>query len=243
MSKIVIYLGPSLAPSIAQSWLNATYLPPIKRGDLAMLSPDVQIVGIIDGVFHQSLAVSPKEIIGLLDRGVNVYGASSIGALRAAEAHSYGMIGVGKIFEMYRDREIDADDEVAVAYDPSTELTVSEPLVNIRSALKTAVAEGIILSDEADQIICTLKSIYYPLRSYQLVERMSPALAPFLRASHYNQKSDDAVFLLRTIASLGQEGATAGPVSDPEKLRESFTLNTAGSPIERSARVPGTTTP
>jgi hypothetical protein len=243
MSRIVIYLGPSLALSTARSWLNATYLPPIKRGDLAKLSPDVQIVGIIDGVFHQSLAVSPKEIIGLLDRGVSVYGSSSIGALRAAEAHSYGMIGVGKIFEMYRDREIDADDEVAVAYDPSTDLTVSEPLVNIRSALSTAVAEGIICCDEADQIIRTLKGIYYPLRTYQLVERMSPALAPFLKASQYNQKRDDAVLLLRTIVSLGQEGALTSSIHDPEKLRESCTLSTAGSSSERPARVPGTTRP
>jgi hypothetical protein len=243
MSKIVIYLGPSLSSATARSWLNATYLPPIKRGDLALLSPDVQIVGIVDGVFHQSLAVSPKEIVALLDRGVSVYGASSIGALRAAEAHTYGMIGVGKIFEMYRDREIDADDEVAVAYDPSTELTVSEPLVNIRSALRTAVAEGIIRCDEADEIIRTLKGIYYPLRSYQLVERMSPVLTPFLRASHYNQKRDDAVLLLRSIASLGREDALASPVRDQEKLRESFTLNTVDSPIGRSARVPGTTRP
>ena len=200
MSNIVVYLGPTLARSTAQSWLNATYLPPIKRGDLATLPHEVQIVGIIDGVFHQSLAVSPKEIIALLDRGVRVYGASSIGALRAAETHMYGMIGVGEIFAMYRDRLIDADDEVAVAYDPSSERAVSEPLVNIRSALRLAVAQGLIPSKEAGEIISTMKGIYYPSRSYQLVGRMSPALAPFLKATRYDQKRDDAVLLLRTIA-------------------------------------------
>ena len=200
MFNIAIYLGPTLAVSTARSWLNATYLPPIKRGDLATLPDDIQIVGIIDGVFHQSLAVSPKEIIALLDQGVRVYGASSIGALRAAETHMYGTIGVGEIFEMYRDREIDADDEVAVAYDPFTERTVSEPLVNIRSALRVAVAQGIIFSQEAGEIISAIKEIYYPSRSYQLVARMSPALAPFLKAARYDQKGDDAVLLLRTIA-------------------------------------------
>jgi hypothetical protein len=200
MSNIAIYLGPTLAVSTAQSWLNATYLPPIKRGDLAHLDADTDIVGIIDGVFHQSLAVSPKEIIALLDQGVRVYGASSIGALRAAETHMYGTIGVGEIFEMYRDREIDADDEVAVAYDPFTERTVSEPLVNIRSALRLAVAQGIIPSNEAGEIISAMKQIYYPSRSYQLVACMSPALAPFLKAARYDQKGDDAVLLLRTIA-------------------------------------------
>ena len=209
MSDIVVYLGPTLALSIARSCLSATYLPPIKRGDLARLPPDIQIVGIIDGVFHQSLAVSPKEVIALLDRGVRVYGASSIGALRAAEMHMYGMIGVGEIFEMYRDRVIDADDEVAVAFDAFTGRTVSDPLVNIRSALRLAVAQEIIPSKEADEIISTLKDIYYPSRSYQLVGRMSPALEPFLRAARYDQKRDDAVLLLRTIARY----ATALPIA------------------------------
>jgi TfuA protein len=201
MPKIAVFLGPTLAHSTAQSCLNATYLPPIKRGDLATLPDDIQFVGIIDGVFHQSLAVSPKEIIALLDRGVRVYGASSIGALRAAETHMYGMIGVGEIFEMYRDRVIDADDEVAVAYDPFTERAVSEPLVNIRSVLRLAVANGIIPAQEAAEIISAMKGIYYPSRSYQLVGSMSPALARFLKAARHDQKRDDAVLLLRTMAT------------------------------------------
>ena len=170
-----------------------------------MLPHDIKIVGIIDGVFHQSLAVSPKEIIALLDRGVRVYGASSIGALRAAETHMYGMIGVGEIFAMYRDRVIDADDEVAVAYDPVTDRAVSEPLVNIRSALRLAVEQAIIPDHEAGEIISTMKGIYYPSRSYELVGRMCPALAPFLKAARYDQKRDDAMLLLRTMAGRRTE--------------------------------------
>ena len=204
MSSTAIYLGPTLDLVTAKSWLDATYLPPVKRGDLEELPRTITAVGIIDGVFHQSLAVSPKEVIALLDRDVRVYGAASIGALRAAEMHMYGMIGVGTIFEMYRDREIDADDEVAVAYDPSTDRAVSEPLVNIRLALRIAVQESAISGDEADHIINALKQIYFPLRSYQLVITMCSTLAPFLsaRAKCFDQKRDDAVLLLRTLASL-----------------------------------------
>lgn len=205
MSDTAVYLGPTLARSTAQSCLDATYLPPIKRGDLAMLPYEIQVVGIIDGVFHQSLAVSPKEIIALLDRGVRVYGASSIGALRAAETHMYGMIGVGEIFAMYRDRVIDADDEVAVAYEPVTDRAVSEPLVNIRSVLRLAVTQGIISGQEASEIISTMKGIYYPSRSYELVGRMCPALGPFLKAARYDQKRDDAMLLLRTMAGRRTE--------------------------------------
>jgi hypothetical protein len=207
MSDTVVYLGPTLAHSTAQSCLDATYLPPIKRGDLATLPDDIQIVAIIDGVFHQSLAVSPKEVIALLDRGVRLYGASSIGALRAAETHMYGMIGVGEIFEMYRNGQIDADDEVALAYCPSTHRPTSEPLVNIRFALRAAVARGIIFQKEADEIIRTLKDLYFPLRSYQLVSRLCPALDGFLRSTRWDQKRDDALLLLQTMA--GVQGASA----------------------------------
>jgi hypothetical protein len=200
MSDIFVYLGPSLPVAIARSLLNATYLPPLKRGDLANLPPDAKTVGIIDGVFHHSLAESPKEVLTLLERGVRVYGASSIGALRAAETHIYGMVGIGTIFQMYRDREIDADDEVAVAYDPSTNRAVSEPLVNIRLALRIAVEQGIISGREADQIISAMKCTYYPSRSWQLVASMSPALAPFLESAHFDQKRNDALLLLQTLA-------------------------------------------
>ncbi len=200
MSDIVVYLGPSLPIATARSLLNATYLPPLKRGDLANLPPDTKTAGIIDGVFHHSLAESPKELIALLERGVRVYGSSSIGALRAAETHIYGMIGIGTIFQMYRDREIDADDEVAIAYDPSTDRAVSEPLVNIRLALRIAVEQEVISGKEANRIISAMKGIYYPSRSWQLVANMSPALAPFLNSARYDQKRDDAILLLQTIS-------------------------------------------
>ena len=61
MNGTVVFLGPSLPISRAQAVLpEATYLPPIRRGDLiAALHDRPAIVGIIDGQFLQSLAVSP----------------------------------------------------------------------------------------------------------------------------------------------------------------------------------------
>jgi hypothetical protein len=203
MAKIAIYLGPSLDLATARSILDATYLPPIKRGDLAELSVKIKTIGIIDGEFFQSLAVSPMEVLPLLDRGVKVYGSSSMGALRAVETYPYGMIGVGTIFELYRDSVIDADDEVALTYDPSTYRPSSEPLVNIRFALKTAVQENLLAQSKADELIQTLKQIYFPFRSYQLVRQLCPELKIFLDERRPNQKRDDAILLLRTIANRG----------------------------------------
>ena len=53
-----------------------------------------------------------------MEEGIQVLGASSMGALRAAELHGFGMIGYGTIFEWYRDGLIDGDDEVALWHEP-----------------------------------------------------------------------------------------------------------------------------
>ena len=42
-----------------------------------------------------------------------------MGALRAAELHVFGMVGVGRVFELFRDGLLEDDDEVAVAHGPA----------------------------------------------------------------------------------------------------------------------------
>src|ERR1700709_1435788 len=205
MFNTAIFLGPSLDTAAALAILNATYLPPIKRGDLSQLSREIKTVGIIDGEFYQNLAVSPKEVLQLLNRGIKVYGSSSTGALRAAETHIYGMVGIGAIFEMYRDELIDADDEVALTYDQNMYRPSSEPLINIRFALKAAVLEGLIPEFVADGIIKEIKALYFPFRSYRLVVQRFPKLKSFIEKNRPNQKRDDAKLLLQTIARAGRD--------------------------------------
>src|SRR5436309_15622699 len=98
----VIFLGPSLAIKEAAAILDADYRPPVKRGDIdVLISPPPPAIGIIDGEFFQSLAISPKEVLRAIEAGIPVWGASSMGALRAAELYPFGMIGVGTVFELY----------------------------------------------------------------------------------------------------------------------------------------------
>ena len=54
-----------------------------------------------------------------------------------AELHTFGMVGVGRIFEGYRDGQLDADDEVAVIHSSSEQgyRVCSDALVNIREGL------------------------------------------------------------------------------------------------------------
>ena len=66
-----------------------------------------------------------------------------MGALRAAEMDTLGMVGIGEIYRMYKSGELESDDEVALVFDPSR-AWLSEPLINIRFTLKRAKEEGII---------------------------------------------------------------------------------------------------
>jgi hypothetical protein len=217
LARTVIFTGPSLPPAEAVNTLaGATVLPPIKRGDLASirsLNPDA--IAIIDGEFFQNLAVSPKEILPLLERGVRVYGASSVGALRAVEIAKFGMIGVGRVVRLFRMGVLDGDDEVALTYCPETYRHVSEPLVNIRYALRGAVRAGVLDNGDEQAIIARVKRAYFPDRTRPFVlsiageisgQAQSERLRPFLEAETYDVKLADARALLKRVASVVRDG-------------------------------------
>jgi len=207
MHDIAIYLGPSLDRAEALSILDASYLPPICRGDLAKLPEQTGIVGIIDGEFFQNLAVSPKEVVAALDRGIKVFGAASMGALRAAETCHFGTVGVGEIFRMFCDGVLDGDDEVALAYDRGSYAHYSEPLVNIRRALEIAVSKSVIDEQERQQLVEKMKSYYFPDRSYRALTKFCPRLRDFFeRCPPPHVKREDARQLLLAIRNSMKPG-------------------------------------
>lgn len=211
-SGAVIFTGPSLRPDEARTLTDATILPPIRRGDLdsiAALKPEA--IGIIDGEFYQSLAVSPKEILPLLEAGVKVYGSSSIGALRAVELSKFGMIGVGRVFRLFRAGFLDADDEVAVAYDPSTYQVTSEPLVNTRYMLRAAAQKRILNHADAAEIVSKMKAAYFPERTRGLLfsvararigDERSRTLRRFAETEPHDIKRQDARMLIRAMSRV-----------------------------------------
>jgi hypothetical protein len=107
----VVFLGPTVPRAAAQSILRADYQPPARQGDFYryLCGPRRTLV-LIDGFFHAQPSVWQREVLAALAEGFRVLGASSMGALRAAELHRFGMIGHGTIFEWYRDGTIDGDD-------------------------------------------------------------------------------------------------------------------------------------
>ena len=124
-SATIVFLGPTLPLAEARALLPAAqFRPPVAMGDVYRLvrpaarRPPARIA-IIDGLFEQVPAVWHKEMLYAMERGVEVSGAASMGALRAAELHPFGMIGVGPIFTAYRAGRLEDDDEVAVAHGPA----------------------------------------------------------------------------------------------------------------------------
>lgn len=210
MHDTVIFLGPSMPVEDARRLLDAEFLPPIRRGDIARLPASIRFVGIVDGEFFQNLAVSPKEIIGALDRGVKVFGSSSMGALRAAETHTFGMVGIGRIFEQFRDGILDADDEVAVAYEPGTYRALSDAMVNLRESLALAHAAGVITENQQVELISAMKVRYFPHRSWQALEQICPPLRKFAeRQILPDLKREDACALL-TAVGCARKNEAAG---------------------------------
>ena len=166
---VAVFLGPSLPRSEATAILDADYHPPVRQGDLyRILTSGVKTVVIIDGLFNSVPSVWHREILDAMAEGVCIIGASSMGALRAAELHTFGMIGHGTVFEWYRDGVIDGDDEVALVHgdEESGFRAQSEPLVNIRYTLGRAVEDGCLSAERADALVAYAKELYYPHRSY-----------------------------------------------------------------------------
>jgi hypothetical protein len=215
-TRAVIFLGPTLPVEEARAILDAVYLPPARQADVisAVTTYRPRIIGLVDGVFGQSLSVWHKEILYALSRGVRVYGASSIGALRAAETAEFGMIGIGEVYRMYASGELMDDDEVALAHGDAESgyRPASEPMVNLRKTFEQARDAGVFDGEMCNRWIALAKSMYFPERTLPaILERAAaegmPAptiarVAQLLRASYVDVKRQDAILLLQTIRDL-----------------------------------------
>lgn len=118
----LLFAGPTLSGWKGRLPDAVTLRPPAAAGDIlaAIRAPaPPRAIGLVDGVFGLSPSVWHKEILDALDRGIAVLGAASLGALRAAELHRFGMVGVGRVFEAYRDGRQLRDDAVLVAHAPA----------------------------------------------------------------------------------------------------------------------------
>jgi hypothetical protein len=146
--------------------------PPIRQGEVyrAALTGPV-VIGIVDGYFEVVPTVWHKEILWAMAQGIHVFGAASIGALRAAELDCFGMRGIGQIYEAFRDGVLEDDDEVAVLHGPE-ELgypPLTEAMVNIRATFAEAMRSGVLTPALAVRLTEIAKALFYKKRTYDAV--------------------------------------------------------------------------
>ena len=213
-----VFLGPSLSQTRAEEILPAVYLPPAKRGDVvsAIHTYQPEAVILIDGYFEQAPSVWHKELLWALDQGVRLYGAASMGALRAAELTQFGMVGVGRIFEAYMSGHFAPfhdpfgdDDEVAVVHGPAEiGYPSSDAMVDIRATLAAAASAGIIVDSEMQRVAAAAKKLFYKRRMWKDVleaGQASDALRTWLPTNRVWQKRIDAEHLLKHVRDGGDD--------------------------------------
>jgi hypothetical protein len=249
-----VFIGPTLPRDEVRDLLpGVTVRPPVRHGDLLALDPAPgDRVLLVDGLFHQVAPVRHREVLALLARGVVVAGSSSMGALRAAELGAFGMRGVGRVFEMYRDGAVTADDEVAVVYGPAEDgyPQLSRPLVDVRHSLDRAVAAGVLGRPEAAGLLEAVRLLPYRLRVRPAIERAARAARPgaaerwvdWARTHPVDLKADDARLLLRLAAARSPLLAPPGP-GDRTPVRLDTTLLRRWRAAHRGVRRAGRPVP
>jgi len=168
-----LFAGPSVPHNVREECATrAVVLPPVAGGDLLRVKARKgDVIGIIDGFFYRRPAVKHKEILDLLASGVKVYGAASMGALRAAELADFGMVGIGRVFNDYRHGVVIGDDEVALLH--GTEAENYEPytmaLINVRYALMDAARCGQLRDDVANQALEAASQLPFMDRTFEAI--------------------------------------------------------------------------
>jgi hypothetical protein len=237
MTPAIIFLGPTLPAKMAQETLDCIVLPPARQGDVyrAVRDRAPVAIGLIDGAFLGVRSVWHREILWALSRDVAVFGAASMGALRAAELDAFGMRGIGRVYEAYRlgcwpefDPPFEDDDEVAVIHAP-IELgagALSDAMVDIRDTLIAAEQAGILEHWARDRLATAMKRLHFPQRSFaRLAAECTRLLDPettarmsdFLKSGRVACKRLDALHMLQAVANFLAEGA---PQSRPDFVFE-----------------------
>jgi hypothetical protein len=215
--RVIVFAGPTLPrkpDAVWRSLLGACDLrPPAQRGDvLAALVDRPDALVLIDGYYYSVPAVTHKELLYALDAGVRVFGAASLGALRAAEMAPLGMTGVGRVFDWYRSGAIDGDDEVAILHAAAEQgyrgLTVA--LVELRHALESPDFDR----EAATSLLVRVKALPFSQRHPDVIADLArrelggqPAEALWRRLAEHSVKRDDARLAIEAALRLEEAHA------------------------------------
>ena len=214
MSQAILFAGPSLnqASKDLLTGLDIDWHPPCQHLDIAKILKDRQVkyIFIADGFFHQVNAIGYREIIEALTLDIDIWGLSSMGAIRAYELRQLGMKGFGVVYDRFLQEDDFQDDEVALLHGPSPDyLKFSEPLIHMRLCIEDLVKRGGIYAQQGFEIIQFLKQRYFGERTLDLFaetffritrQRLADLVADF---DPYRQKEHDLFQFLNCKIWLG----------------------------------------
>jgi hypothetical protein len=173
------------------------------------LQAGYRVVCLIDGYFGNTPSVWHKEILFALKSGATICGSSSMGALRAAELHPFGMVGFGRIYRAFRRGVLQDDDEVCVlhAVQELNFAPLSEAMVNIRYALKVMRKHADISRESEMRIVGALKELHFSKRTLAAIRsafdqefgRKGAAKYELYRNSKVDIKAVDADLMLASV--------------------------------------------
>ena len=213
MDKPILFAGPSLfglnlEPNIVES---IDIRPPAKRGSIEELfssrNKKPRVIIIADGVFRSEPAVGHREILRAIQTGCQIWGVSSMGAIRAYELRFYGMLGFGVVYNDFLKYSDFTDDEVALLHSPLPPYKpFSEALVDIRHFFEDDPLTGILHPKAIPEIIQKLRSMYFGARTLAVFQDLLTSIGqlkasdavPFIeRSSNRRIKSKDLISILR----------------------------------------------
>jgi hypothetical protein len=148
-----VFAGPSTAGHTPDGF---QLRPPATRGALIdAVRCGYTRLAFIDGAIEHSEQVPLRELREVLAiPGVQVFGAASMGAVRAVQLAHCGMHGAGRVYRLFRRGILNDSDEVFLLHAPAAlryrPLTL--PLVNIRYTLRSLRRDG-QLSDVEERAI------------------------------------------------------------------------------------------
>jgi len=155
--RLHVFSGPTLpAAEVRAAMPDAEVHPPVVAGDLNRLGATAgDVVVILDGAMTGGNAVRHKEILALVDAGVEVWAAGALGALRGAELQDHGVHAYGRVARLFARGALDGDDEVAVhdGRPPSV------ALVDVRATVRAACRGGLLDPESGDAVVAAAQAL------------------------------------------------------------------------------------
>jgi hypothetical protein len=165
--RVTLFAGPSAygVPRSALFEAGVDLRPPVRRGEIDALLAEATESGVVvicDGVFQSEPAVSHGEILRAVDAGWQVWGVSSIGAIRAFELREEGMNGFGYVRGQFDRFEDFTDDEMCLLHSPQEPyFPLSEALVNVRFVLERWRHALSLSARQERRILETLRALWF----------------------------------------------------------------------------------